>query len=280
MPQRVQIQASDMTVTRMRSHRDDLPPGPPIPVQDAFSVIVQLQDFRAHTLWRGNRIAYQGGHAKGVVAITHLGDEWRCDHRSAFDNIRFQLPRSALDAFSSETSRPRISGFDCMNGTQDPVIYHLACALAPTLLHPQQASRLFMDQISVALQAHVMHAYGHAAAPALETASSHLSPGQLRRATELLAANVCGDLSVADIAAECGLSRSYFIKAFKGSTGKTPHRWLTTYRIERACALLAQGGWSIAAVALACGFADQSHLTRVFTQQLGTTPGMWRRPTG
>ena len=167
-----------------------------------------------------------------------------------------------------------------MNGTRDPVIYHLACALAPTLLHPQQASRLFMDQISVALQAHVMHAYGHAAAPALETASSHLSPGQLRRATELLAANVCGDLSVADIAAECGLSRSYFIKAFKGSTGKTPHRWLTTYRIERACALLAQGGWSIAAVALACGFADQSHLTRVFTQQLGTTPGMWRRPIG
>ncbi|MNW16127.1 Transcriptional activator NphR [compost metagenome] len=57
----------------------------------------------------------------------------------------------------------------------------------------------------------------------------------------------------------------------------TPHRWLTAHRIERACALLAQADLSIAAVALACGFSDQSHLTRVFAQALGTTPGMWRR---
>ncbi|CAB3628771.1 helix-turn-helix domain-containing protein [Achromobacter pestifer] len=276
MPQRLQIQASDITVTRMRSQRDDLPPGPPIPAQDAFSVIVQLQDFRSHTLWRGNRVAYQGGHAQGALAITHLGDEWRCDHRSPFDNIRFHLPRGVLDAFSTETSRARVSGFDCRNGTQDPVIYNLACALVPALTQPQQASRLFVDQISLALQTHVMHRYGRVSEPAID-AGSHLSPWQLRRATELLAANIGGDLSIADIATECGLSRSYFIKAFKGSTGKTPHRWLTAHRIERACALLTQSHLPIAAVALACGFADQSHLTRVFTQVLGTTPGMWRR---
>lgn len=276
MLERTQLQASDIGVTRMRSDRDDLPPGPPIPPQDAFSVIIQLQDFRAHTLWRGKRLAYQGGHARGALAITHLGDEWRCDHRSAFDNIRFHLPRSALDAFSAESSLSRVAGFDCASGTQDPVILNLALALAPALHHPQHASTLFVDQIGVALQAHVLHKYGRAAAPAVE-ARSRLSPWQLRRATELLAANLDGDLSIADIATECGLSRSYFIKAFKGSAGMTPHRWLTAHRIERACSLLAQADLSIAAVALACGFSDQSHLTRVFTQALGTTPGMWRR---
>lgn len=56
MLERAQLQASDISVTRMRSDRDDLPPGPPIPPQDAFSVIIQLRDFRAHTLWRGNRL--------------------------------------------------------------------------------------------------------------------------------------------------------------------------------------------------------------------------------
>jgi transcriptional regulator GlxA family with amidase domain len=30
-------------------------------------------------------------------------------------------------------------------------------------------------------------------------------------------------------------------------------------------------------IAIACGFADQSHLTRVFTRAMGVSPGVWRR---
>ena len=71
-------------------------------------------------------------------------------------------------------------------------------------------------------------------------------------------------------------SPSYFIKAFKTTTGRTPHRWLQEYRVGKAKGLLLRS-LSIAEIALECGFADQSHFTRVFRNVTGTPPGMWRR---
>ena len=57
-----------------------------------------------------------------------------------------------------------------------------------------------------------------------------------------------------------------------------PHRWLLQRRIEKAKALLGDGDEvAIAEVALLCGFADQSHLTRFFTAAVGVSPRVWRR---
>ena len=78
----------------------------------------------------------------------------------------------------------------------------------------------------------------------------------------------------------CGLSRSYFIEAFRETTGQTPYQWVQAQRLARAQALLVQPGLSLAAIALACGFADQSHFTRVFTRHMGMPPGTWRRGAG
>jgi AraC family transcriptional regulator len=52
--------------------------------------------------------------------------------------------------------------------------------------------------------------------------------------------------------------------------GAAPHNWLLTHRIEVAKDKLRDGRLSLSDVALACGFADQSHLTRVFTR-------IWRK---
>ncbi len=97
------------------------------------------------------------------------------------------------------------------------------------------------------------------------------------RAKELLAAHVAETLSIEDLAQACGLSRSHFGKAFKLSTGLTPHAWRQQYRIERAQALLLGERVDLAAIAALCGFADQSHFNRVFARLVGDTPGNWRR---
>lgn len=108
---------------------------------------------------------------------------------------------------------------------------------------------------------------------------SGLSLWQEARAKNFLVNASPDDLSVANVAAACGLSRSYFIKAFKRTTGRTPHRWLMEYRIDKAKNLL-RGERLIAEIALECGFADQSHFTRVFTTMAGMPPGAWRRHSG
>lgn len=104
-----------------------------------------------------------------------------------------------------------------------------------------------------------------------------LAGWQLALAARHLRSDRAGDVPVAEIASLCGLSRSHFTRAFKVSTGLPPHHWLMRHRIERARDLLERTDESIAAIALACGFADQSHLTRVFHAIVGTSPAAWRR---
>jgi AraC-like DNA-binding protein len=59
--------------------------------------------------------------------------------------------------------------------------------------------------------------------------------------------------------------------------GVAPHNWLLMRRVEVAKEKLRNTDLSLSDVALACGFADQSHLTRVFTGAVGVSPGAWRR---
>ncbi|MGC8107756.1 hypothetical protein, partial [Salmonella enterica] len=73
-----------------------------IPGEDAFSVIVQLQDFRHHKLWRGQQLVHAGGHRSGEMAITDLREQWRCQHLSDYDNVRLQLPRATIEQWSEE----------------------------------------------------------------------------------------------------------------------------------------------------------------------------------
>jgi transcriptional regulator GlxA family with amidase domain len=57
----------------------------------------------------------------------------------------------------------------------------------------------------------------------------------------------------------------------------SPHRWLLHARVRRAQQVLLEADARLAEVALASGFADQSHLTRVFRSLTGEAPGAWRR---
>ena len=93
----------------------------------------------------------------------------------------------------------------------------------------------------------------------------------------LLMSDLCADHSVKHVAALCGLSRSYFERAFKVSFGTPPHRLLVRQRVRQAAEMLEQTSEGIGSIALNCGFADQSHLTRVFRENVGLSPAAWRR---
>ena len=104
-----------------------------------------------------------------------------------------------------------------------------------------------------------------------------LAPWQMQRATELMTANLQERVPLSRLAARCGLSMRHFARAFRQSTGVPPHRWLLNHRVEHAKELLRNLTMSLAEIALACGFADQSHFTRTFTAVVGVGPGLWRR---
>ena len=135
---------------------------------------------------------------------------------------------------------------------------------------------LFVDQMSVAMGTYLLEKYG--GAPMADARRSRLlSRSQEARAKEMLRSKFDGSISITEIAGACNLSRSYFIHAFRETTGQTPHQWLIAQRLERARALLMDFEYPLADIAAACGFADQSHFTRVFARSMGTPPGSWRR---
>jgi len=103
-----------------------------------------------------------------------------------------------------------------------------------------------------------------------------LPPGAIRRVREYVEAHLSESMDLAELAGIAGLSVFHFARQFKQSAGVTPHHYLVQRRVERAQDMLSRTDLSLAEVALAAGFSDQSHLARHFRQMLGTTPGEFR----
>ena len=104
-----------------------------------------------------------------------------------------------------------------------------------------------------------------------------LAPWQLRRATEYMTEHMAGPVLLKDLAEQTGLSPSRFGRAFKLSMGISPHRWQMNLRVLEAQEMLRDGKRSQADIALATGFAEQSHFSRVFKEVVGVPPGVWQR---
>jgi AraC family transcriptional regulator len=107
-----------------------------------------------------------------------------------------------------------------------------------------------------------------------------LSPLQLRRARDFIATQCARDIRLDDLAGLTGLSAKHFARAFRQSTGAPPHQYLIAQRIASAKQRLLDGKESLAEIALACGFSDQSHFTAAFRKAVGVPPGLWRRYHG
>lgn len=104
-----------------------------------------------------------------------------------------------------------------------------------------------------------------------------LAAWQLKRVFRHVEARLEETIRVSDIAAAARLSSGHFCRAFKASTGTTPHTYVTVCRIERAQVLMLTTGETLSRIAAACGLTDQAHLTRLFRRYVGTTPLAWRR---
>jgi transcriptional regulator GlxA family with amidase domain len=103
-----------------------------------------------------------------------------------------------------------------------------------------------------------------------------LPPRALRRVREHIDANIKQRISVKALAKLANLSVWYFVRAFKQSVGVTPHNYLIRRRVERTSELLSGTELSLSEIALAAGFADQSHCARRFRQHVGMSPREYR----
>ncbi|MEO0534857.1 MAG: helix-turn-helix domain-containing protein [Cyanobacteria bacterium P01_A01_bin.123] len=160
----------------------------------------------------------------------------------------------------------------------DPVIQQLALALKTEIQTGCLSGRLYGESLGTALAARLVQNYAVSKPPpSLERKANGLPQSQLARVIDYMRANLAQDLSILDLATLTSMSESHFSRCFKQSMGIAPYRYLMQQRVERAKQLLEQQSIPISTIALDCGFANQTHLTKVFRQMTGVTPKAYQK---
>lgn len=267
---------SNVSIARLQGAVPDDSCSDPMPSEDAYLLALHLREIHLPELWVDGRAQPSMTLQPGSIALVSLIDPPRARRGGeVYDAVHFHIKRSALQDLAGERDRKRIqlrSSF----GNKDAVITNLSNALMPALTGTAQLPALFIDHVVMALLSHLIVNYSAPEGPAAPR-KGMLAPWQLRRAKELMEARLTSDISLAELAAECRVSRSHFTRAFKECTGMPPYQYLLERRIDRAKQLLSSSDLSLAEIAVHSGFAEQSYFTRMFSSKVGTSPGAWQR---
>jgi AraC family transcriptional regulator len=252
-----------------------------IPREKAFVVSVHLTPASEDgcEIWVDDRYSRISRWPDGGVGIYNLEANPRTRNPGPVDWVHYHVPRSTLDVFTGDAGMSSVRDLSCPHGTVDPVLHQMTLMMMPSLAVPQQFCDLFLDYFRLLFCAHITQRYTPSREP-FKAYRGGLAPWQCRRAAELLKENLDGQITLADLAAECRLSVSHFARSFKRSFGTSAHRFLMYQRIEKAKALLSSSGLALSEVALQSGFADQPSFSRTFKAIIGMPPNQWRKAAG
>ena len=260
--------------------RGDLPTpwkSKPAKPEDAYAVHVMLCDQTKVQLWLNGREVAVPPMRKGGLLIGHLETAPAAGFNSNFDFLRFYVAKATLDELAAEAGLAPPDGLRRPDfGAHDGVLYHLAAAVAPLVQRGAPGDQLLLDHLALAFHTYLLGAYGGRPLDARPN-RSNLAPWQERRAKDFIDANLGRNISLLEIAEQCGISTSHFSRAFRNTTGRPPHRWLLERRVEAAKRRLAASDRPVAEIAAECGFADPCHFSRVFLKVAGAPPASWRR---
>jgi len=151
----------------------------------------------------------------------------------------------------------------------DPVLAQMGRVLEAEAAAGHPNGMLFWSTVTDQLLGHLV-AHHLSVAPVLDRGPVDASA--LKRLDEYITENLAEPLDLDTLAAVVGCSRFQFARLFRAAVGVSPHRYVVRRRLQRACALLHAGGDSLAQVAAATGFTDQSHLSHWIRRVYGTTP--------
>lgn len=214
----------------------------------------------------------------GVVTIIPAGTSARWDIAGNVDVVQLYLPHATIERIAAEADSALPAALLERTGHLDPITARLLATASEAVEGNTTLDAMFRQQLTDLLATRLLAA--HSEMPLTpRPVSGGLPPGILRRALERLRSESDADVSLAALAADAGLSRFHFCRAFKESTGRPPHVWLRQHRLEQAKAMLRDPSMSIIAVAMALGYASQTAFAAAFKKLTGISPSEFRRMT-
>ena len=239
-------------------------------------VVMAYNGMVQHMERRSGKSVAIGMFRPGVVIIIPEGSSSRWDIPKPVDVVQLYLPHKTLARVAEEagTTTP----IDLLERTAypDPVTSRLLLSTAKAMEGNEALDSLFRLQLTDLLATRLLAA--HTGSPTtFQPVIGGLSPKVLLRAIERFRLGSDADVSLAALASEAGLSRFHFCRAFKESTGLSPHAWLRRHRLEQAMNMLRESDTSIVSIAAELGYASQTAFAAAFRKLTGETPSDWRR---
>jgi len=216
-----------------------------------------------------------GTFRRGVVIIIPEGSSSRWDIPKPVDIVALYVSHKTLERVATEADAA--TPIDLLERTAhpDPITSRLLLSAADVLEGDETLATLFRQQLTDLLATRLVAA--HTGSPTtFQPSMGGLAPKVLLRAIERLRSDSDADVSLAALASEAGLSRFHFCRAFKQSTGLSPHAWLRQHRLEQAMNMLRDTDESIVSVAAALGYGSQTAFAAAFRKLTGETPSDWR----
>ena len=212
----------------------------------------------------------------GVVTIIPAGSSARWDIPGPVNVVQLYLPHKTLERVAGEADTTAPGDLVERTGHPDLITSRLLMSAADVLAGNEALDALFRQQLTDLLATRLLAA--HTGSPTtFQPLTGGLSPTALRRAIERLRSDSDADVSLAALASDAGLSRFHFCRAFKESTGLSPHAWLRQHRLEQAMNMLRDTDASVVSVAAALGYSSQTAFAAAFRKLTGETPSDWRR---
>lgn len=160
---------------------------------------------------------------------------------------------------------------------RDEQLERLARDLADELGQEQAGHELIITALVEQVVVHLLRRHANVRrSDELELSRVGLVDRRIRRAVELMHANLDRDLPLEELAAAAYISPFHFSRLFKKLTGTSPHAYLATLRVERAQTLLAETDLNVSEVSARVGFNSPSHFSKAFRQSTGMTPRAFR----
>ncbi len=229
----------------------------------------------------------------GCVLVVPAGTPVRWKWSSRIGYSVLLLEPAVLDRVAEEIFGLLPHGYELAvtERRNDSAIANIAGVLAREALSRDRAGSLYSESLANILAVHLLRNYAKSidgealdAAQAKHdeqvpgAAASSAHPRAVAQALEFIAQNYARDVALSDIAAAAHLSPYHLARLFKQTLGVSPYQHVLQVRVNNARSLLAAGPHrgSLADIAAAVGFADQSHLTRHFKRITGLTPSQFR----